>query len=913
MVWTVDTVQCRPSFFIHVSAVYPQWFPRYLLRLSAWLAIVASGIATAEDWTQLKYDCGHSGNVPGRQLRLPLGLMGAVPLGDAIFTAPVVAGQRVYIIDGAGVAFCLDAATLRVLWRTPTSGGGSNCNNVSSPALAGGYLHFGTTAGVYYVLDAASGKVVQQIACGEPIFSTPVVGNGRVYFATLGARVVALEPNGEICWKWDYVQEQLGFAGDRWSGAAWREHLQGRVTLNEQFLCSRDIALDHRTVVLPAGGAVVWLEDLGREPRVRRLHLQHTATFGLSIGDDGTVYRQWHWLDNLGQVDLLRPGPAGPREVLYRTQPTVLDFDRMVEHVVFSGKEGRDYVPGTKSSALGGHLSFSSVSVRGADVYRCRPEEGFGFCKHSPSGEVHAYEGCYPSIAPPVLIGDRAVYGGLDGAIYVVPLDEGKGWSFHTALARPISAPVAVCDGRIYFGSEDGYLYVLGPGGHAACPTADRELWRIRSPLSSPVADPQHDRFTSFHDWENTNADDQAIEPPVKIRWIRRFEGTAKHFSTFGGGRMYTHTAEGQIFAVEQETGRLLWRRYFPGVHISYTSPLYYQERLLVPQAGLQACYLRCLDAATGTLIWQSPFSGSPSWNRQQPPVIAGNLAIYPFSTGRYGPEIPADEKMKWLFGHQKTAEFPFSHRPLLRAYDLRTGKEAWTRDFSSYGSGGDDAGVCLMDGRLYYSCFFGYSAHLPSGLPGPQGLTAAIEPQTGKTVWSTTQYSVRGGATISARDGRLYLGGYVPIPGTHDCHVWCLDAKDGTLVWQSEPLAGAIHVATLGSQNIFVHAQYQTSYLLDKNTGKIQGTLDPQCKCTRFTLSGDCLLGPGLDVQDISDARHVRLLSSGPRLDPSECSGACVSNGRIFYTGQGGGLQACQIYGDEAAHSGPSWLAETK
>ena len=58
---------------------------------------------------------------------------------------------------------------------------------------------------------------------------------------------------------------------------------------------------------------------------------------------------------------------------------------------------------------------------------------------------------------------------------------------------------------------------------------------------------------------------------------------------------MYTHTAEGQIFAVEQETGRLLWREYFPGVHICYTSPLYVKERLLVPQAGLDKCRLRTM------------------------------------------------------------------------------------------------------------------------------------------------------------------------------------------------------------------------------------------------------------------------------------------------------------------------------
>ena len=395
--------------------------------------------------------------------------------------------------------------------------------------------------------------------------------------------------------------------------------------MTEQFLCSRDIALDGRTVVLPAGGTVVWLEDLGPQAKISRLHLQYTATLGLSIGGDGTVYRQWHWLDNTGQVDFLRPGQAGPGEVLRRTQPKVLDFDLAVEDVVFHGQEGRVYVPGTKCSTQGGHLSFCSLSVRGQDVYRCRPEEGFGFCKHTLAGKPHSYAGCYPSIASPILVGDKAVYGGLDGALYVVPLapspaapfsgkEDGtnRAWSFRTTLGKAISAPVAVCDGRVYFGSEDGYLYVLGPGGNAPLPSKDLELWKIRSPLRTAAAAPQNDRFTSFRDWGNTNADGQSIRLPLKLRWIRRYEGTSKQFSSFGGGRMYTHTAEGQVFAVEQDTGRLLWRRYFPGGSSNFTLGTNTTLNIsVIIGSGFGVGYYKLIDytSAGGTINVNSTFT----------------------------------------------------------------------------------------------------------------------------------------------------------------------------------------------------------------------------------------------------------------------------------------------------------------
>jgi len=154
-----------------------------LLLVPFMIAVAAGG----DNWQQFKYDSRHSGNVPDRSVTTPLGLLGVVALTDALFTAPVVADGRIYVVDGAGVAFCIDGATLKVLWKFESRGGKTNCNNVSSPAVIGRYLHFGTMAGSYYVLEAASGNVVKEITCGEPIFSAPVATNGRVYFATLGS------------------------------------------------------------------------------------------------------------------------------------------------------------------------------------------------------------------------------------------------------------------------------------------------------------------------------------------------------------------------------------------------------------------------------------------------------------------------------------------------------------------------------------------------------------------------------------------------------------------------------------------------------------------------------------------------------------------------------------------------------
>ena len=861
------------------------------------LARAVQGIA-AEDWRQFKCDSQHSGNASDRTVTTPLGLVGAVALTDAVLTAPVVANGRVYVVDGSGVVFCIDASTLGVHWKVATAENKANCNNVSSPTIAGRYLHVGTMAGDYCVLDTSNGTVVKRINCGEPILSAPVATNGRVYFATLGSRIYALEPDGTVCWTWDFVKEILKFDGDRWSGQEWCMQKGGRVTWRDQFCCSSDIVADGNLLVIPAGGSAVCLEDKGRRAEHRGMAeippyagSENPATFGLSIGEDGLLYRQWHRRDNTGRVEIisLRDGRASVGSV----PGTITEINR----------------PGS--------LSFCSVSIRGRDVYRCRPEEGFGFCKHSAGAEQAQYLGGYPSIASPILLRDKAVYGGLDGALYVVPLsgDASKVWSFKTAFGKAISAPVAVCDGRIYFGCEDGYLYVLGPDGKASLPSKNLELEKIRSPLTSKLADAKYDWFTNFGNLRSTNSNDQNLRPPFKVKWIRRYEGTFKHMPVCGGGRMYTHTSEGQIFAVEQETGRLLWRRYWPGVHISFTGPVYYKEKLLVPQAGFERSLVRCLDAATGELFWEAPFTGSPSWSRQQPPTIYKNLAVYVFGSGRYAPQgtekayvhkgepVKAPdgaEVMSWIYTHDNPY-YPQDNKPFVRAWDIDTGKEVWAVDFSQFGSGGNDAGACLMNDTLYYSTFFGYAPKGKDGQPKARGLTAAMEPTTGRVLWQTMEYYVTAGCTISAENGRLYLGGYnAPTEKTQNRYVFCLDAGDGSLIWQSEPVGKAVNVVTVGRDCVFVHGSTgQPSFVIGKDTGKILSSFDKRYACTRFTVSEPYLLGSNMDVIDISDQN--KFISSGPCVDARECVGAVVSNGRMFYTSQANGLQVSQVFGAEA------------
>jgi outer membrane protein assembly factor BamB len=483
---------------------------------------------------------------------------------------------------------------------------------------------------------------------------------------------------------------------------------------------------------------------------------------------------------------------------------------------------------------------------------------------------------------------------------------------------------VAVADGRVYVSCEDGYLYVFGPGGKAALPTTDLQVSKVRSPITGPLADPKYDWYTNYGNFSGTNANQQGLEPPLRMRWARRLEGTIKHLPVCGGGRLYTHTAEGQIIAVEQDTGRLLWRRHWPDVYLSFTSPLYINGKLIVPQAGLNKSVMRCLDAATGKLLWEAPFSGSPSWSRQFPPVVHGNLAIYASGSGEYAyqgtekpytfkgtPEPSADgrEIMAFIYSNDNPY-YPKDNRPLLWAWDLDTGKVVWQKDFSNYGRGGNDCGLCLLDGKLFYSTFFGYSASQRArrGLPPENnGLTACLDPQTGEVDWLTNKYYVTAKCTLSAKDGRLYIGGNnQAVESTKDRFVWCLNAKDGSLVWQSDPITSALNVVTVGDQFIFSNALRGRGNVFDRLTGKVVGGVDHNYACCRFTMSGSYVLGANMDMIDL--ASGGKLVSTGPAIDSRECLGAVVSNGRIFYASQASGFVVSQTYGEDSKKLPAAW-----
>ena len=89
--------------------------PRLFLATAICFSLLApSGSTAADDWLQLQGNAGRSGNAPGISLADSIGLVQAIPLGDAIFTSPVIGLGKVFTVDGSGQVLALDQQTLEV-------------------------------------------------------------------------------------------------------------------------------------------------------------------------------------------------------------------------------------------------------------------------------------------------------------------------------------------------------------------------------------------------------------------------------------------------------------------------------------------------------------------------------------------------------------------------------------------------------------------------------------------------------------------------------------------------------------------------------------------------------------------------------------------------------------------------------
>jgi outer membrane protein assembly factor BamB len=388
----------------------------------------------AADWPQFKRTPDRQGCNLAEQVTLPANLCAWADFGSPILGSPVVAAGRAYCMAQNGLIACIDLASNTVVWHRSLGGQSNEC----TPAVGNGKVYVGSTAGKFFVLDAADGAILEEHDVGGMVFAPVLLLNTGVYVGTYGGIFYAFDPDGNLKWT-DTAQLNIKH------GAAF-----GRGQI---------IYVDGNT-------NMVFLEDSGT-------YCKETRKITLELADNssvtGWVNTPMVWRDTVFA--------AFSEAEMYYSQHNLLLYNIVtgayIKYISHNGVGGG----GATVSAT------PSVDTATGGLF-CATANGGLF---APGwGTIAVYSsypyGLYAVNSSPAVVGNCVVFGSEVSsdtggcAIHFYAKTSGNTyggtqlWSYRPASNRPVSSSPAVSDGRAVVGSLDGCLYGFWNGTEVTAP-----------------------------------------------------------------------------------------------------------------------------------------------------------------------------------------------------------------------------------------------------------------------------------------------------------------------------------------------------------------------------------------------------------------------------------------------------------
>ena len=190
------------------------------------------------DWPIYGYDRARTKFLDAQKVRPPFRKLWKYNQDELIEFAPVIHGQRMYLIDNDGVYIALNVKTGQVIWKkrlanlnasSPAFSNGvlysvsldpaqaiavsANSGKVlwrkklpgraeSSPMVIGDRMYFGSEPGTFFALDTANGKTVWQTQLGGEVKAAPAFDKGTLFVGDYGGKFWALRASdGAVRWQ----------------------------------------------------------------------------------------------------------------------------------------------------------------------------------------------------------------------------------------------------------------------------------------------------------------------------------------------------------------------------------------------------------------------------------------------------------------------------------------------------------------------------------------------------------------------------------------------------------------------------------------------------------------------------------------------------------------------------------------
>lgn len=314
----------------------------------------------------------------------------------------------------------------------------------------------------------------------------------------------------------------------------------------------------------------------------------------------------------------------------------------------------------------------------------------------------------------------------------------------------------------------------------------------------------------------------RGVKPPFRKLWRFKDRPLLEFPPVYVGGRLYFVNNNGTAFALDADSGKVLWERSVGRLNAS--SPAYFKHRLYI--VNLVPGHIVKLDAKTGKTIWKRSLPG----RAESSPVVVDRTVYFGCEDGGLYALSTISGNVRWvtsLGGPVKSA--PAYYRGTLyvgdyggymNAVDAKTGKIRWQT--SSLGSGFGTSGAfystpAVAFGRVYAG--------------NNDSRVYSFSRKNGTLAWSysTGGYAYSGPAVANTRHSppTVYIGSF-------DGNVYALDAKDGSLRW-SRSAGGQVIGSLSGVGDIVYVAEFthnSTSGFMMKSGRRVfryrRGTYSP-------------------------------------------------------------------------------------
>jgi outer membrane protein assembly factor BamB len=285
----------------------------------------------------------------------------------------------------------------------------------------------------------------------------------------------------------------------------------------------------------------------------------------------------------------------------------------------------------------------------------------------------------------------------------------------------------------------------------------------------------------------------RGIGPPFRKVWRFTQRPLLEFPPIYVGGKLYAVNNNANAFALDAETGKVLWERRIGKLNAS--SPAYSKHRLYI--VNLEPGHIVKLDARTGRVIWKRSLPG----RAESSPLVIDDTVYFGCEDGNLYAIGTVTGKVRWatqLGGPIKSAPAYYGGRlyvgdygGYMNAVDAKSGKLVWQS-----GSLGPGFGA---SGQFYSTPAVAYGRVYDGN---NDGRVYSFDISDGALAWSysTGGYVYSGPAVANTRHTppTVFIGSF-------DGNVYAIGAKDGNLRW-SRPAGGQV-IGSLSAVGDIVYA----------------------------------------------------------------------------------------------------------